>query len=194
MPLCFGFLDLWFDFFPFARTMHDAWTNLMHMLLVFQNLSDLSTVVDSIVQWPMDDKALKSTVEFTLAECFFTKEAWTNSWFVRRHSLNLKRCPQVKRQVSSFTFLCWFAAFLTIFDHRNINTTTWVVWKHILVSNFVLKEILSHFEMFPYLDRCRNNPCLRRTERKWIWVAYQHIQDRPMLSNVEGIFARVVLI
>ena len=93
----FGFLDLWFDFFPFARTMHDAWTNLMHMLLVFQNLSDLSTVVDSILQWPMDDKVLKSTVEFTLAECFFTKEAWSNSWFVRRHSLNLKRCPQVKR-------------------------------------------------------------------------------------------------
>ena len=47
----------------------------MHMLLVFQNLSDLSTVVDSILQWPMDDKVLKSTVEFTLAECFFTKAA-----------------------------------------------------------------------------------------------------------------------
>ena len=75
-------------------------------------------------------------------------------------------------------------------DYWNINNTTWAVWKHILVGECVLKDTLSHFGMFPYLDRCQNNPCLRRTERKWIRVAYQHIEERPMLSNVQGIFCQ----
>ena len=90
---------------------------------------------------------------------------WINPWFVRRHSLNLKRCPQLKRQVSSSVIKCPHifvdlpCFWLLKHQHHNMSyLEAYFSWQ------LCFEGTLSHFEMFPYSDRPRNNMCLRRTE------------------------------
>ena len=114
----------------------------------------------------MDDKVLKSGLRFelilpTVALVLYEGHlesildlsggtAWTWSGAPNWRG----KCHQVSSSVHISLLIC------RVFDYWNINTTTWAIWKHILVGNFVL----SHFEMFPYSDRPRNNMCLCRTE------------------------------
>ena len=113
---------------------------------------------------------------------------WINPWFVRRHSLNLKRCPQLKRQVSSSVHISLLIC--RVFDYWNINTTTWAIWKHILVGNFVLKEHLVILRSFPTRTGPGTTCASAGLNADWIQATYQHTEKAqwPMLSNVWGIF------
>ena len=138
--------------------MHDAWTNLMYMFLVFQILGDLSSVVGTIycnghwmikcwkVQW---NSLWLRDVELTYCVLVLlykgSQEALNQFLICQEAQPEPEAVPTEEARVRVSLLIC------CVCDYWNINNTTWAVWKHFsylifghvwISLNFVSPEVL----------------------------------------------------
>ena len=150
----------------------------------------------------MDDKVLKSGLRFelilpTVALVLYEGHlesildlsggtAWTWSGAPNWRG----KCHHVSSSVHISLLIC------RVFDYWNINTTTWAIWKHILVGNFVLKEHLVILRSFPTRTGPGTTCASAGLNADWIQATYQHTEKAHgrCCQMFEAYFARAVLI